>query len=142
VTRRRLRWVAIQAIVVGVLAAIVVVTLLKPESQSPLSAISGGDTPTIAQGPGSGPGGGDDDGGDNRPGQENSNNNGNGGDRGDGDGSPPTGTSSASAGGTPPVAPSAAPETSPVRPEGEFEPQSPTTDQYADTLGALDTALR
>lgn len=140
VTRRRLRWVAIQAIVVTALAVVVFVTLLKPESQSPLSGISGGgDSPTIAQGPGSGPGGGG--GGEGRPGQGNGNDDGDG-SRGDGRDSPPTGTSSGSASGTPPVAPPTAPEVSPVRPDGGFEPQSPTTDQYADTLGALDSALR
>ncbi len=141
-TRRRLRWIAVQAIVVTALAAVVVVTLLKPESQSPLSAISGGDSPTIAQGPGSDPDGGSNGDGDNgRPGQGNGGPDGSdgGGDEGD---SPPTGSSSTSVGGAPPVAPSTVPQTSPVRPEGDFEPQSPTTDQYADTLGALDSALR
>jgi hypothetical protein len=145
VTRRRLRWIAVQAIVVTALAVVVVLTLLKPESQSPLSGISGDDSPTIAQGPGSGPGdnpendGGDrnddkPDGRDDRPGD---------GDRGGNDNatSPPTGTASASAGGSPPVAP-IAPQTSPVRPDGGFETPSPTEDQYDDTLGALESALR
>jgi hypothetical protein len=142
VTRRRLRWIAVQAIVVTALAAVVVVTLLKPDSQSPLSGISGGDTATIAQGPGSGPGSGTG----NNPGDEGhgpgQNDGGNGEKPGGTGDSPPTGTSTGSVGGTPPAAPSTTPETSPVRPEGEFEPQSPTTDQYADTLGALDSALR
>ena len=43
VTRRRLRWLAVQSVVVTVLAVVVVLTLLKPESNRPLSGISGGD---------------------------------------------------------------------------------------------------
>ncbi len=141
-TRRRLRWVAVQAIVVTALAVVVVLTLLKPESQSPLSAISGG--PQIAQGPGSGadggnggPGGGANPGGPSGGGDRE-----NGGSNDAADTASPTGTATGSASGSPPVAPAPLPETSPVRPDNGFETPSPTEDQYADTLGALDSAMR
>lgn len=148
-TRRRLRWIAVQAIVVTALAVVVVLTLLKPESQSPLSGISGSDNSTIAQGPGSGPGGdnpgGNGNGGDNH-GQNNPSGPGNGhGDQGgaggDEDDLPATGTATGSVGGAPPAPVPVAPESSTIRPEGETDPQSPTDDQYSDTLGALDAAV-
>jgi hypothetical protein len=154
VTRKRLRWIAVQAVVVTVLAVVVVVTLLKPESHSPLSGI-GGETPTVAEGPsggspGAGPGGGNSGGGPgaghggHNGGPGNGNGNGNGGSTGGGHGgnAAPTGTSTASAGGSPPIASTPVPETSPVRPEGGVPSETPTEDQYADSLGAIDSALR
>ena len=140
-TRRRLRWIAVQAIVVTALAVVVVLTLLRPDSQSPLSSISGGSgDPQIAQGPGSGPGTDNGGRGDDKPGGRDDDRD----DEGNGSNgqSPPTGTSTGSASGSPPVTPPAAPETSPVRPDSGFETPSPSEDQYADTLGALDAAMR
>ncbi len=149
-TRRRLRWIAVQAIVVTALAVVVVLTLLKPESQSPLSGISGSDNPTIAQGPGSEGQAGGANGQGNQGGNGNGNPSGPGGGRGDGSGpgggdgdaSPSTGTSTGSVGGAPPVPAPVTPESSTIRPEGEPDAGSPTDDQYADTLGAIDSALR
>lgn len=134
------------------LAIVAAVTLLKPESNSPLSGINSVTPPSIAQGPG-GPGG------PNNGGQ--TNNNGNGG-RGGGPGghngrhgengpnrggrhngaNVPTGTATASAGASPTVAPPAGTETSPTRPEGGVEGGTPTEDQYADTIDSIDSALR
>ena len=151
-TRRRLRWIAVQAIVVTALAVIVVLTLLKPESQSPLSPISGEGTPPIVQGPAGGPEGGDGDGsrgdGDRKPGGDGD---GERGDRDDADSdedgqAPPTGTASTSVGGSPLAPTPVTPDSSTIRPEGGFEgeseDESPSDDQYSSTLGAIDSALR
>jgi hypothetical protein len=128
-------------VVVTVLAVIVVLTLLKPESNSPLSGISGGSetTPTIAQGPsggnqdqGDGPNAGDGNAGD-----------GQGGPNGTGTGdSAPGGseTATGSASGSPTV-PAPPPAASPIAPGEGTDGDSPTVDQYADTLGRLDAAL-
>jgi hypothetical protein len=153
VTRKRLRWIAVQAVVVTVLAVIVVVTLLKPESNSPLSGIGAGDTATVAEGPGGGsqgggpsgngqggPGGGE--GGAHNGGQGNGNGGAGGNGAHHGGPSASTGTATASAGGTPPTAPVPVPETSPTRPDGGVPTETPTEDQYADSLGAIDSALR
>jgi hypothetical protein len=152
VTRKRLRWIAVQAVVVTVLAVIVAVTLLKPESNSPLSPISdSGNTSTVAQGPGAGGsthGGqaGNGNGGQNgAPGGQNGGNGagGNGANGGAHGGSAaPTGTATASVGGSPPAAPTASTEASPTRPDGGIPSETPTDDQYADSLDAIDSALR
>lgn len=146
VTRRRLRWIAVQAIVVTALAVVVTLTLLKPESNSPLNGISGsGVHPPLAQtdGPGGG-GGGTNGGGHNGGGRGNGHGGGRGTNQTGGHGASdaPTGTASTSAGGSPPSASTVAPDSSSIRPEGGYPGESPTSDQYADTLGAIDSALR
>jgi hypothetical protein len=149
-TRKRLRWVIAQAVVVSVLAVVVVLTLLKPESHSPLSGINGGETSTIAQSPGGGAPGGGTQGG-NGAGHGNGHGNGHG--SGGGGGSPghggpghgepraPTGVATASVGGSPAVTPGAASEPSVTRPGDDSGGVAPTVDQYDDTLARLDAAL-
>jgi hypothetical protein len=148
VTQKRLRWIAIQAIIVIALAAIVVATLLKPESRTELTGINGGaQTPTVASTPGN-PGG--------SPGGPGPNGSGHGGGGQGGEGhhggaghgngsqhgsSSAPGVATASVGGSPPVAPTTPSQPSPTRPEGGSASETPTGDQYQDTLGQLDAAL-
>jgi hypothetical protein len=130
-------------VVVTVLAVIVVLTLLKPESNSPLSGISGGTetTPTIAQGPSGGTQGGPNQGG-GPNGGGNGHNNGQGGQNGSGNEATPGGseTAAGSASGSP-TFPSPPPAAAPIAPGEGTDGDSPTVDQYADTLGRLDAAL-
>jgi hypothetical protein len=143
VTRKRLRWVVVQAVVVSVLAVVVVLTLLKPESHSPLSGINGGATSTVAQSPGGsvpgggtqGPGGGAGHG--NRHGAGGP---GSGGHGQAGSGAP-TGVATASAGGSPTLTAPTAPEPSVTRPGDGSGGVAPTVDQYEDTLSRLDAAI-
>jgi hypothetical protein len=150
-TRKRLRWVVVQAIVVSVLAVVVVLTLLKPESQSPLSGINGGATSTVAQGPGgSVPGDGT------PPGSGNGNGAGHGsghvgggpanggrgqGGAGNGGSGAPTGVASTSVGGSPTLTTPTTSEPSLTRPGDDSGGVAPTVDQYEDTLSRLDGAI-
>lgn len=133
-TRKRLRFIAIQAIVVSVLGVVVVLTLLQPESNISLSGVSGpGATTSIADGA-TDQNLGDHDGG--------SNHDGNGGNAGGGAGgqppaSPPAATPSAPA--PAPAVPAPVPGTTPGT--GESEGDSPSADQYADTLARLSSEL-
>ena len=143
VTRKRLRWVAIQTVVVTALAVVVALTLLKPESNSPLSPVNGtGNAPNVAQGPGGGGPGGP-----NGGGHGSGHGNGGGGDRGQGHrgrghggSAAPTGVATASVGGSPALSP-AAPESSATRPGESPGSGAPTVDQYEDTLSRIDAAL-
>jgi hypothetical protein len=149
-TRKRLRWLVAQAVVVGVLGVVVVLTLLKPETHSPLSGINGGETSTIAQGPGDGVPGGDTPGAGNGVGRGNGHGAGHGGGTGGGPGhggpghggpGAPTGVATASVGGSPAVTPPAGSEPSLTRPGDDSGGVAPTVDQYDDTLARLDAAL-
>jgi hypothetical protein len=146
VTRKRLRWVAVQVIVVSALAIVVVLTLLKPESHSPLSGITGGAPSTVAQTPGGGTPGG-------THGTGNGGGHGNGhGGAGSGNGSvhggpghggpgAPTGVATTSAGGSPTLTTPTTSEPSVTRPGDASGGVTPTADQYEDTLSRLDGAL-
>jgi hypothetical protein len=132
VTRRRLRFVAIQAIVVSALAAIVVLTLLQPESNTSLTGVSGPGATTIADGstdqhPGDDTGG--------AANQHNGGGNSGGGNEGGSQAGPPEVAPSAPS----PTVPAPIPGTTPgtAEPEGD----SPSVDQYADTLARLNAEL-
>jgi hypothetical protein len=137
-----------------VLAIIAVVTLLRPESNTPLSGIRGNPAPTIAQGPG-GPGGSHNGGptgaGNSGHGSRPTGHNGhqgengpkeNGRHHGQGSTGVPTGTATASVGGSPAAVPPAVTETSPTRAEGGAVGGTPTEDQYADSIDSIDSAQR
>jgi hypothetical protein len=135
VTRRRLRFIAIQAIVVCVLGAVVVLTLLRPESNMSLSGVNGpGGTTSIADG-----------GGDQHPGGQHSGGGsaGGGANTGGGNGGRGSGPASAAQGavspGTAATVPAPTPGTTPGT--GGSDGGSPTDDQYADTLTRLSAEL-
>jgi hypothetical protein len=157
VTRKRLRWIAVQSVVVVALAVVVAVTLLKPESNKPLNGVtSGGNVPTVAQGPGGNGGSGNGGQGGNGPGQHGGGPGGHNGGHGNGAGGgrrgggagghggagAPTGTATASVGATTPAPPIASTEASPTRNEGGVPSTTPTDDQYSDSVDAIDSALR